>query len=923
MTASLRPFVRSLLRPSRHFAPLWVAAGCLGAVTALAQPAPAPATTPAAAAPAEKDPAIVTTDLFTLPEGLEITVWAHTPLVRNPTNIDFDERGRLWVAEGVNYRSNAQRQPAGDQILVLEDTDGDGRADRSERFVQEPGFIAPLGVAVLGDKIVVSQTPDLIVFTDVDGDRRFDPAKDRREVLLTGFNGKNHDHSLHSVTAGPDGLWYWNAGNNGALFTDRSGKTFRVGSPYDPRGKEPLFNPTLIAGQRSDDGRVWIGGFMARMNPDGTNVTIIGHNFRNSYEQSITSFGDVFQSDNDDPPACRVSFVLEYGNAGFASLDGQRSWQADRRPGQDVPTAQWRQEDPGSMPPGDVYGGGSPTGVAFYENGALDPKWNGLLLACEAGRNVIFGYLPKSEGAGFRLDRMDFLTSNPMKQFAGSDFVQGKVNRELRTWFRPSDVTVGPDGAIYVADWFDPRVGGHADLDKATSGTIYRIAPKGFRSKVPQFDLATTAGQIEALRSPAVNVRNLGFTRLKAQGEAAVPAVAALLSDSNRFIAARAVWLLAQMGPAGVARVRPLLASKDDAQRLLAFRALRRAGIDILENARRLVTDPSPAVRREVAVVLRDIPAADSVPLLVQLARQYDGQDRTYLEAWGIGCEGKASAVYAALLVDQPGQAEAWTPAFARLAWRLHLPESAPAFRARALASSLSPELRKEAMTALAFTPSTEAVAAMVELATSKEFPDTETANWWLRNRMGNLWEPFDVGGAMEARGLPNPEKAVLTSSIIPEPPAATTPGITVAQVLAISGDAARGKDTVAACYLCHKIGRVGNDFGPNLTVFGRQQPREVIAQAIVNPSADIAHGFDGSRIETHDGVVIDGMILSQRSPIIVRMMGGTTQQIWRKRIKSITRHERSLMFTPEQLGLTPQSVADIIAYLKSDLIER
>jgi putative heme-binding domain-containing protein len=140
---------------------------------------------------------------------------------------------------------------------------------------------------------------------------------------------------------------------------------------------------------------------------------------------------------------------------------------------------------------------------------------------------------------------------------------------------------------------------------------------------------------------------------------------------------------------------------------------------------------------------------------------------------------------------------------------------------------------------------------------------------------------------------------------------------------LAISGNAARGKDTVAACYLCHKIGRVGNDFGPNLTVFGRQQPREVIAQAIVNPSADISHGFDGSRIETHDGVVIDGMILSQRSPMIVRMMGGTTQQIWRKRIKSITRHERSLMFTPEQLGLNPQSVADIIAFMQSDLIER
>src|ERR1044071_798530 len=69
------------------------------------------------------------------------------------------------------------------------------------------------------------------------------------------------------------------------------------------------------------------------MNPDGTNAEIIGHNYRNSYEQSISSLGDVFQNDNDDPPACRVSWVMEYANFGFSSNDGQRAWQADRRPG--------------------------------------------------------------------------------------------------------------------------------------------------------------------------------------------------------------------------------------------------------------------------------------------------------------------------------------------------------------------------------------------------------------------------------------------------------------------------------------------------------------------------------------------------------------------------------------------------------------
>src|SRR5688500_9862620 len=107
---------------------------------------PAPASAPAAAAPAAPTPAptpepapppptIAPSELFTVPEGLEVTVWATTPQLRNPTNIDFDKDGRLWVAEGVNYRSHSGRQKAGDRIVVLSDTDADGKADQSEAFI--------------------------------------------------------------------------------------------------------------------------------------------------------------------------------------------------------------------------------------------------------------------------------------------------------------------------------------------------------------------------------------------------------------------------------------------------------------------------------------------------------------------------------------------------------------------------------------------------------------------------------------------------------------------------------------------------------------------------------------------------------------------------------------------------------------------
>ena len=94
------------------------------------------------------------------------------------------------------------------------------------------------------------------------------------------------------------------------------------------------------------------------------------------------------------------------------------------------------------------------------------------------------------------------------------------VTRAVNTLFRPSDIAVGPDGALYVSDWIDARVGGHQDLDDTLSGAIYRIAPKGFVPNVPRFDPATIDGLITGLRSPAVNVRAIGFEGLKARGAA-------------------------------------------------------------------------------------------------------------------------------------------------------------------------------------------------------------------------------------------------------------------------------------------------------------------------------------------------------------------------------------------------------------------
>jgi putative membrane-bound dehydrogenase-like protein len=866
-----------------------------------------PAFVPDYSAP-EFDPAKVkfdhlTADELKVPEGLEVTVWATSPQLFNPVNMDIDHAGRVWITEGVNYRRHSGRSREGDCVRVLQDTDGDGKADTNHVFVREKALESPMGVAVFDNVIYVSNTPDIIKYTDVNRDLKFDPAVDKREVFLTGFEQPQHDHSLHSVYAGPDGRLYFSNGNCGAHFSDKSGNTFRIGGAY-------LNND--YAGEKSDDGHVYVGGFTASIDPSGHKAKILGYNYRNSFEGVRTSFGDMFLNDNDDPPACRVSHLIEGGSFGFFSRDGKRQWRADKRPGQSIPVAEWRQDDPGSIPAGDIYGGGAPTGMCFYENGALGEQWNGLLLSCETGRNVVFGYLPKPDGAGFKLERFDFCTSNTSGVFKGSDFVGGANNLsdDRQTLFRPSDVCVGPDGAIYISDWFDKRTGGHQDTDETCSGTIYRVAPKGFKPRVPGVELDTVEGQIVALESPATNVRHTAFTRLKEAGEAVLPQVTKLRDHANPHIASRAVWLLAQLGEKGLIATRSWLESDDATKRLVALRAIRAATDDGLDIIASMSSDQSPMVRREVAISLRDVPAKQSVPLLAKLARHIDGSDRSLLEAWGIGCSGKEELVWSVLKSEGD-----WSEGFAHLTWRLHPVAAVPELQKRASSDKFTPEQRKLALNTLAFIPDATAAKAMLAIAKDKASPIHADAMWWLIKRSTDEWSTFGIAEELKKEGIFDPESAKLVEIVTPPAIPST---VKVEEVLKLNGNPKNGAQLVTRCVMCHQINGQGVEFGPNLDGWGRGQPTEIVAQALIEPSKDIAHGYDGQEFLLKDGAKIHGMLLTEGDIMIVRSMGGVSQYIAKSRLKSRGKLTSSMMLSATQLGLSAQDVADITAYLRA-----
>jgi len=566
-------------------------------------------------------------------DGLAVTLWASEPMFSNPTNLAIDERGRVWVLEAVNYRRQLRNQPdlrpEGDRIVILEDTDRDGSADTSTVFDQGPHLRAPLGIAVLGDHVYVSQSPDLIVYTK--------DAQDRivsREVLLTGFGGVDHDHGLHAVVFGPDGRFYFNHGNTGFRVTDRSGRTLQGSSYLNDNGLE---GESL---NRPDAG--YFQGVALRMNPDGTNLEVLAQNFRNPYEIAVDSFGNVFQTDNDDDGNAwtRLAYVVEGGNYGYRG-PLHLSWNTDRG-------GHFHNELPGVMPNVLRLGAGSPCGLLVYEGGLLPTAYRGVLLHAEAGKRMLAGYPLTMDGAGFSA------TIEPLV-YGGPD-----------TWFRPSDVAVAPDGSVFVADWYDPGVGGHnmGDPDGGR-GRIFRLAPPGHQSRVPSVDLGSDLGLALALASPNQAVRYLAHRAIVDRGEAAVPMLQQLWRQAEPVLRARALWILGGLGQAGREAIAEALDDHDPAFRILGLRVSRHVGADMFTVVQPLVRDPSPQVRREIAVMLRDpdpirmIPPYLATPqtqpsepwmaAFLTLAEQVDPADRWALEALGIAARGREDAVYARL----------------------------------------------------------------------------------------------------------------------------------------------------------------------------------------------------------------------------------------------------------------------------------
>jgi len=548
-------------------------------------------------------------------DGLEVTLFASEPMFSNPTNIAIDDRGRVWVCEAYNYRSEYNlKNPVkkeGDRILILEDTDGDGKADKSKVFYQGNDVNAALGIALLGNKVIVSCSPNVFVFTDDNGD----DVPDKKEIFFKGIQGLQHDHGMHAFVFGPDGRLYFNFGNAGVSLLNPAGDTV-----VDVHGHKVVTN-----------GKPFREGMVMRCDIDGSHVEVLGHNFRNNFEVTIDPYGTLWQSDNDDDgnKGTRINYVMEYGNYGYRDEMTGASWGARRtNMEKEIPLRHWHLNDPGVVPNLLQTGSGSPAGITMYEGDLLPEIFRGQMIHAEPGHNVVRSYPVENDGAGYKATIVNIL--------------EGQKDQ----WFRPADVAIAPDGSLFVADWYDPGVGGHqaGDIDR---GRLYRVAPKGSEYETPETDVTTIDGAITALLNPNPAVRYLGWSALAAAGDKAAPALEKLWKGSNPRHKAQALWLLTRL-PHADDYLTQAWADPDANIRITGIRVARLLNKDILPIAQKLQSDPSPQVRREVALAIRGNASPGAAAIWTTLAQQYDGKDRWYLEALGIAAEGNADAYFTA-----------------------------------------------------------------------------------------------------------------------------------------------------------------------------------------------------------------------------------------------------------------------------------
>jgi putative membrane-bound dehydrogenase-like protein len=865
---------------------------------------------------------------------LVIELVAAEPLVSSPCALAFDEHGRLYVAENRGYpRSTAP--PLG-TIAMLEDTDGDGRMDK--RTVFADGLTFPNGVLPWKGGVFVTCAPDVFYMKDNDGDGR----ADERRVILTGFDTTGSTQlRVNTPLLGPDG-WIWLAsGLSGGNITAPKHPEFpalklKTDLRFHPEtGQfEPVDGRSQFGHSFDNYGRRFIC-----MNRIQVQHVVLPSRYLK--RNPAFAFSDTVQNCPDLVPN-----PLLRGGGGAARI---------------FPLSH-------NLTTADSHAGTftAACGVHIWSGGALPLQYDGCAFSCEPTGNLVHVDRLAPSGATFAA----------LPIWKEREFLASRDD-----WFRPVFLATGPDHALYVADMYR-KVIEHPDylpeeIRKRTDfesgrdmGRIWRIKAKEPPAKLaPSFDSSrfrkldregelTDKQLADAFLSDDPGEREtalqLAEPRL-AKSSSLIDDAIRLAQDPDARVRFQCALTLGSVDEARIAEALSEIAARDLHDRwtraailsgvghrvpefvdgfLSALRLPPPDAMDFLVECGGLLRDRPPTqVMKELAHVMHGNPdhVADiSMAIIVGMTERAGtrlhtaGEDlwsRLVEEATKIATSSAQPVPHRALAIrflsrTDSAAAEEMVRGIAsaemneKLRWvaigaldENSLVKLASVFLARSGWNRLSPQIREAVLNA--FLARGKTTAEVLSALESGELP----RNAIDATRRQQLLKHKDA--ALRQRA-----EKIFASGVD-----RMTAFENAKAVLALKPNAANGGAIFKrACASCHRLDREGFGVGPDL--FGiRNQPKETILLHIVVPEHEIAPGFTAYLVETKDGRTLSGIILSEtEESITLRQPLGVEDNILRRDIMSMTQSPLSLMPAGLEQTMSPQEMADLLAYLKGEI---